>query len=142
MPSIIPPLSFYQPSSPDDNTQEFGNDVYNDDDIDKLKTGSEQEFCLKAEESEDKENDSACPSPSPLENYDSMQSLMGNVDVGTNHLKSCHVAEKVLDKQLNLAEEDEGTLASETSKQFYPCYRSQLSFYIFLFWILIFGIFS
>lgn len=61
--------------------------------------GSEHELCVKAEEQEDKENDSACPQ----DLSDSVNNLMmmGNVD-STNHFKPSHVAEKIVDKQLNL----------------------------------------
>lgn len=81
MPSI-PPSSFFKLSHSD------------------CKPGSEQELCLKTEEKEDKENESACPP----ELFDSVNNLMENVD-STNDFKSFHVAEKIMDKQLNLSGE-------------------------------------
>ncbi|ODM95678.1 hypothetical protein Ocin01_11002, partial [Orchesella cincta] len=93
----VPPPSFYQLSSPDDDV---------------LKPGSEQELCLKTEEQEEKENESACP-PEFLE---SVHNLMGYVD-STNDMKSSHVAEKILDKQLNVTESTQTTNQPKSNKR-------------------------
>lgn len=86
-----PTSSFYQLSSPD-----------------KSKLGSEQELCLKTEEKEEQENESACPQ----EYLDTVNNLLDNVD-STNDLKSSHVAEKILNNQLNVTD---ATTTSDSCK--------------------------
>lgn len=70
-------------------------------------TGSEQELCLKAEEQGEKENESAC-TPDIFD--DCVYNLVMMADVenvdSTNHIKCSHVAEKVVDKQLNLPDSE------------------------------------